>query len=266
MTDHPRFQPPTGAPDQRRHRDFHGARQVDALFRLVDWWLRRASQRPSWQLTWLRPIGRALQSRNLKLTTVVVAPAGLTLLPIAPQASAQDPVRIRGSIESLAEGVYSIRTRENKPVKLRLAPTASVAASIKSTLSDIRPGLYIGVAALPQANGTLHALEVRIFDETMRGTVEGHRPWDLLPESTMTNAVVEAIVTSVDGHSVMLRYKNGQKRILIPTGTTIVTYVPGSIAELKLGAIVFLPAATNQPDGMLEAQRVMVGRDVAPPQ
>ena len=141
-----------------------------------------------------------------------------------------------------------------------------MAASIKSTLSDIRPGLYIGVAALPQANGTLHALEVHIFDETMRGTAEGHRPWDLLPESTMTNAVVEAIVASVDGHSVMLRYKNGQKQILIPTGTTIVTYVPGSIAELKLGAIVFLPAATNQPDGMLEAQRVMVGRDVAPPQ
>jgi hypothetical protein len=149
---------------------------------------------------------------------------------------------------------------------LRLAPTASVAASIKSTLSDIRPGLYIGVAALPQANGTLHALEVHIFDETMRGTAEGHRPWDLLPESTMTNAVVEAIVASVDGHSVMLRYKNGQKQILIPTGTTIVTYVPGSIAELKLGAIVFIPAATNQPDGTLEAQRVMVGRDVAPPQ
>ena len=200
------------------------------------------------------------------MATVAVAAAALAQLLIAPKASAQEPVRIRGSIENLVEGVYSIRTRENKPVKLRLAPTASVAASIKSTLSDIRPGVYIGVAALPQADGTLRALEVHIFDETMRGTAEGHRPWDLLPESTMTNAVVQEIATSVDGHSVMLRYKNGQKQILIPTGTTIVTYLPGSVAELKPGATVFIPAATNQPDGTLEAQRVMVGRDVAPPQ
>jgi hypothetical protein len=78
--------------------------------------------------------------------------------------------------------------------------------------------------------------------------------------------VVQEIATSVDGHSVMLRYKNGQKQILIPTGTTIVTYLPGSIAELKSGAIVFVPVAIKQADGTLETQRVMVGRDVAPPQ
>jgi hypothetical protein len=200
------------------------------------------------------------------MTTGAVAVAALALLLTAAKASAQEPVRIRGSIESLADGVYSIRTRENKAVKLRLAPTASVAASVKSTLSDITPGVYIGVAALPQADGTLRALEVHIFDETMRGTGEGHRPWDLLPESTMTNAVVEDMATSVDGQSVTLRYKSGQKQILIPTGTTIVSYLPGSIAELKPGAIVFIPAATNRSDGTLEAQRVMVGRDVAPPQ
>ena len=200
------------------------------------------------------------------MATSAIAVAALALLLTAAKASAQEPVRIRGSIESLADGVYSIRTRENKPVKLRVAPAASVAASIRSTLSDIKPSVYIGVAALPQADGTLRALEVHIFDETMRGTAEGHRPWDLLPESTMTNAVVEDIATSVDGHSVMLRYKGGQKQVLIPPGTTIVTYLPGSIAELKPGAIVFIPAAINQPDGTLEAQRVMVSRDVAPPQ
>jgi hypothetical protein len=259
MTDHPRFQPAKGTPDQRRHRDFHGARQVDALFQLVDW-LRHDPAQPSWQLSC------ATHGRNIKITIVAAAAAALALLLIPPKASAQEPVRIRGSIESLSEGVYSIRTRENKLVKLRLASTASVAASIKATLSDIRPGVYIGVAALPKADGTLSALEVHIFDETMRGTAEGHRAWDLLPESTMTNAVVQEIATSVDGHSVMLRYKNGQKEILIPTGTTIVSYLPGSIGELKLGAIVFIPAATNQPDGTLEAQRVMVGRDIAPPQ
>jgi len=265
MTDHPRFQTLTGAPDQRRHSDFHGARQVDALFWLVDW-LRRHAQTPCRELAWLPPIGRTMQGRNGKMTIIAVAAAALALLLIAPKASAQEPVRIRGSIESLSEGVYAIRTRDAKLVKLRLARTASVAASIKSTLSDIRPGVYIGVAALPQADGTLSALEVHIFDETMRGTAEGHRAWDLLPQSTMTNAVVQEIATSVDGHSVMLRYKNGQQQILIPTGTTIVTYLPGSIAELKPGAIVFVPVAIKQPDGTLETQRVMVGRDVAPPQ
>jgi hypothetical protein len=262
MTDHPRFQTLTGAPDQRRHSDFHGARQVDALFWLVDR-LRRQSRTPCWELAWLPPIGRTIQRRNGK-TIIAVAAAALALLLIEPKASAQE--RIRGTIESLSEGVYSIRTRDAKLVKLRLARTASVAASIKSTLSDIRPGVYIGVAALPQADGTLSALAVHIFDETMRGTVEGHRAWDLLPQSTMTNAVVQEISTAVDGHSVMLRYKNGQQQISIPTGTTIVTYLPGSIAELKPGAIVFVPVAIKQPDGTLETQRVMVGRDVAPPQ
>src|SRR5262245_8073691 len=151
-------------------------------------------------------------------------------------------------------------------VKLTLAANASIAASVKSTLSDIKPGSYVGVAALPQADGSQRALEVHIFHESMRGTGEGHRPWDLLPKSTMTNATVDQVIATADGHTLTLKYKDGEKRISVPRETVIVTYLPGSVAELAPGAAVFVPAATRRADGMLEAQRVMVGREVAPPQ
>jgi hypothetical protein len=100
----------------------------------------------------------------------------------------------------------------------------------------------------------------------MRGTGEGHRPWDLLPKSTMTNATVHDVVQAVDGNTVTLKYNDGEQRIVIPSGTVIVTYLPGSITELAPGAVIFVPGATRQADGTLQAQRVMVGRDVVPPQ
>ena len=118
---------------------------------------------------------------------------------------AQDTVRIRGTIEKEAGGVYSVRTRDVELVMLKLAPSGGVAASV-SSLSDIRPGLYIGIAALAQAEGSLRALEVHIFDETMRGTAEGHRAWDLLPKSTMTNAVVHDVIRAIEGHTVTCRH------------------------------------------------------------
>ena len=178
----------------------------------------------------------------------------------------QDTVRVRGIIERVDGDVYFVKDRADQVLRVKLATNAGVAASVKSSLADIRPGLYIGIAALPQSDGTLRALEAHIFDESMRGTAEGHRAWDLLPKSTMTNAVVHEIVSKVEGHSVTLRYAEGQKQVLIPPGTIIVTYLPGNASELKPGAAVFVPGATSQPDGTLMAQRVMVGRNVAPPQ
>ena len=122
------------------------------------------------------------------------------------------------------------------------------------------------MAAVPHTTETLRALEAHIFHESMRGTGEGHRPWDLLPKSTMTNAVVDDMVKTVDGHTVTLKYKDGEQKIVIPPGTPIVTYLPGSIDELAPGAVIFVPAASRQADGTLLVQRIMVGRDVAPPQ
>jgi hypothetical protein len=189
--------------------------------------------------------------------------AGLASTP-AP-ASAQETVRVRGVIERVDGTVYVVKGRDGRSLKLTLAPNAGVAASVKSALSDIKSGSYIGVAALPQADGTLRALEVHIFHESMRGTGEGHRAWDLQPKSTMTNATVDQVTAAADGPMLTLKYKDGEKRIVVPGQAVVVTYLPGSVSELKAGAVIFVPAAIRQADGTLQAQRLMVGRDIAPP-
>src|SRR5262245_58364315 len=192
--------------------------------------------------------------------------AGLGLLLAGGAAAVQEVVRVRGTIERVEGDVYVITARDGSTLRLTLAANATVAASVKSALSDIKPGAYIGVAGLPLADGSQRALEVHIFHESMRGTGEGHRPWDLQPRSTMTNATVEEIAATTDGHSITLTFKDGEKRVIVPSGTVIVTYLPGSVSELRPGAVIFVPAAARQPDGTVQAQRVMVGRDVAPPQ
>jgi Domain of unknown function (DUF5666) len=191
--------------------------------------------------------------------------AGLALL-VAGPAAAQDVMRVRGTIERVDGDAYIVKARDGSSLRLTLAPNAGVAASVKSALSDIKSGSYIGVAALPQADGTLRALEVHVFHESMRGTGEGHRPWDLQPTSTMTNATVGQVIAAADGPTLTLKYKDGEKRIVVPRQTVVVTYLPGSVSELKAGAFIFVPAATRQADGTLQAQRVMVGREVPPPQ
>ena len=196
----------------------------------------------------------------------VVTVAALALLLWAGATAAQDTVRVRGTIERVEGAVYVVKARDGSTLRLTLAANAGVAASVKSAMSDIKQGAYIGVAALPLTDGSQRALEVHIFHETMRGTGEGHRPWDLLPKSTMTNATVHDVVQAVDGHSVTLRYKDGEQRIMIPTGTVIVSYLPGSISELEPGAVIFVPAANRMADGTLQTQRIMVGREIAPPQ
>jgi hypothetical protein len=196
------------------------------------------------------------------LTSAVAAV--LVLLPQG--AVAQETMRLRGTIEKASADAYIIRTRSEKLVTLRLMPNGNIAASIRSTMSDIKPGVYLGIAAVPQGTGPLRALEAHIFDESMRGTAEGHRNWDLLPESTMTNAVVQEMVQGVDGRLVTLKYRDGEKQILIPETVPIVTYVPGSSSDLKPGATIFVPAATALADGSFESPRVMVGRTAPPPQ
>jgi hypothetical protein len=118
---------------------------------------------------------------------------------------------------------------------------------------------------MPRADGSQSALEVHIFPEAMRGTGEGHYPWDLRPQSTMTNANVEQIVTAVDGQTLTLKYKDGEKKIFVPANTPIVVYVPGDKSDLKPGAKVFI-LAMKQPDGTLQGRAWRVGRDgVTPP-
>ena len=191
---------------------------------------------------------------------------GLLVALVAPIANAQEPpVRVRGTIDRVDGDVYVVKARGGAELKVKLAAKATVVALIKASLADIKQGSYVGVAGMPQADGSQKALEVHIFPEAMRGTGDGHRGWDLQPSSTMTNGNVEQTTASSDGQVLTLKYKDGEKKIVVPPDTPIVVYVPGDKSELKAGASIFISAATKQPDGTLQAPRVNVGRGVAPP-
>jgi hypothetical protein len=192
---------------------------------------------------------------------------GLAAILIVPVAWAQDapPVRVRGAIERIDGSIYVVKARDGAELKVTLADNPQIAGIVKASLSDIKQGSFVGVTAMPQADGGLSALEVHIFTEAMRGTGEGHYPWDLRPQSTMTNANVEQIVPVVDGQTLTMKYKDGEKKIFVPANTPIVAYVQGDKSDLKPGAKVFI-AAVKQSDGTLQGRAWRVGRDgVAPP-
>ena len=180
-------------------------------------------------------------------------------------AQAQDTVRVRGTIASIDGATYVIKARDGGELKVALADNAQIAGVVKASLADIKQGLFVGVTAMPQADGSLSALEVHIFPEAMRGTGEGHYSWDLRPQSTMTNANVDQVVTAVDGQTLTLKYKDGEKKIFVAADTPIVAYVRGDKIDLKPGAKVFI-AAVKQPDGTLQGRAWRVGREgVTPP-
>ena len=191
---------------------------------------------------------------------------GLLFALAAPPAGAQEPpVRVRGTIDRVEGDVYVVKARGGAELKIKLTENAMVVALIKASLADIKQGSYVGVAGMPQADGSQKALEVHIFPEAMRGTGDGHRGWDLQPSSTMTNGSVEQTAASSDGQVLTLKYKDGEKKIVVPADAPIVSYVPGDKSELKAGASIFISAAVKQADGTLQAPRVNVGRGVAPP-
>jgi len=196
----------------------------------------------------------------------LLAAAALASLALASSAWAQDTVRVRGTIERVDGPVYLVKSRDGSELKVTLADNALVVGIVKASLADIKPGTFVGVTGMPQPDGSQKALEVHIFPEAMRGTGEGHRPWDLRPQSTMTNANVEQVVTGVDGHTLSVKYKDGEKKLVVPPDTPIVTYVPGDKSDLKPGAKIFIAAAAKQADGSLQAPRVNYGKDgLTPP-
>ena len=193
---------------------------------------------------------------------------GLALLLPAPAGWAQNAprVRVRGTVERADGDSYIVKARDGAELTVTLAANATVVALVKASLTDIKAGSYVGIAGMPQPDGSQRALEVHVFPEAMRGTGDGHQPWDLQPQSTMTNGNVEQSVAGNDGQTLTLKYKDGEKKIVVPANTPIVSYVPGDKSELKPGAKIFISAATKQPDGTLQAPRVNVGRDgVTPP-
>jgi hypothetical protein len=175
-------------------------------------------------------------------------------------------VRIRGAIEAVDGNVLAIKTREGTDVKVKMTDNVAVFAVVKTELSEIKEGSYIGVTALPEPDGTQKAVAVHIFPENQRGAAEGFRPWDQRPNSTMTNATVAQTVKGVDGQNILVKYKDGEKKVVVPPDTPIVTFVAGDKSELKPGARIIIFGAAKKEDGTLEAARVNVGRDgITPP-
>jgi hypothetical protein len=195
--------------------------------------------------------------------------ASLTVISMLGSAAwAQQPpaVRIRGTIEGVDGPMLMIKSREGTDMKVRVSDNVVVVGIAKSALSEIKQGSYIGVSAMPEPDGTQKALAVHIFPEAQRGTGEGFRAWDLRPNSTMTNATVAETVAGTDGQNIMVKYKDGERKVVVPPETPIVAFVSGDKTELKPGAKIIIFGATKRVDGTLEAGRVGVGLDgITPP-
>jgi hypothetical protein len=178
----------------------------------------------------------------------------------------QPPMRVRAEIVKVEGNKLFVKARDGADLTINVPDNVAVSGVVKIPLSDVKAGSYIGISAMPEADGSQNALHVHIFPEALRGVAEGHSAWDVRPGSTMTNATVDQITAVGEGRTLTVKYKDGEKKIVVPADTPIVTYVPGTRDELKPGAKIFIVAAQRQPDGSINAARVSVGRDgLTPP-
>jgi hypothetical protein len=176
------------------------------------------------------------------------------------------PPRVRGTIDQVNGNTLTIKAKSGSPTTVQLKDNAPVVAVTKGTMSDIQMNSFVGIAAMPQPDGTIKAVEVSVFAEPLRGTAEGHYPWDLMPGSSMTNAAVTQQVTKQEGNTLTLKYKDGEKTIVLPSDAVVVNLIPGDRADLKPGAKIFIPAWVKGADGTMEAAVALVGRDgITPP-
>jgi hypothetical protein len=201
-----------------------------------------------------------------KIARRALVASGFALLCFTAPAWAQDTTRVRGTVEGMDGPLYLVKTRGGDTVKVALTDKPLFVAMVKASMADIKPGMFVGSTAMPGADGSLRAVEVHIFPEAMRGTGEGHRPWDLKPEATMTNANVETAVTGANSQTLTVKYKGGEKTLVITPETVVVTYAPGDKAEVKPGTGIFIAAAEKKPDGTLLTPRITYGKDgLVPP-
>jgi len=183
-------------------------------------------------------------------------------------ASAQQPPtsnRVRGEVLSVNGDILIVKSRDGTNVTMKMAPKVQLAGIVKIAITDIKDGAYIGVTSVPVADGAQKATEVHVFPESMRGAGEGSRPWDTQPNSSMTNGGLDKTVESNDGRTLTVRYKGGEKHILVTPETKLVTFVPAERTDLKPGAQL-IAFTEHTSDGALEASRITVGLDgLTPP-
>jgi ribosome maturation factor RimP len=176
-------------------------------------------------------------------------------------AQGQPPVRVRGTIEQVDGQTLIVKSRDGATLTIKVADNARVTTAVKVPLSEVKLNSYVAVTAMPQSDGSQRALEVMIFPEAARGTGEGHGPWDLRPQSTMTNATVTETVAGVDGQVLTVKFKDQEKKIVVPSDAAVITLKPVDKSELKPGVKIFIFAAQRQPDGTLQATSITIGRD-----
>jgi hypothetical protein len=196
-------------------------------------------------------------------TAAIRAALALVAAIAATAALAQAPqtVRLRGIIEKVDGNTMTAKSDKGDALTLNLADKILVVAVVKASLADIKDGDFIGSGAMPQPDGSQKAIEVHIFAESMRGTGEGFRPWDGAPNSTMTNGTVGNTVTGVDGPVITVKYKDGDKKIIVTPDVPIVRYEVVDLSALKPGVAFSVLAAVKQPDGSFNISRINVGRD-----
>jgi hypothetical protein len=206
------------------------------------------------------PIHRSTLARPLFAATMVVA----SVLAAAAQ-QPPTPTRVRGTIEGVDGDVVAVKSRSGEDVKLHMTSDMKVVGIVKISLAEIKLGSFIGTTTVPGPDGRQNAVEVHVFPENLRGTGEGSRPYDLRPNSTMTNATVAEQVAGTDGQTLMIKYKDGEKKVTVSPDTPVVTYVPAEKSDLKAGAKI-IAFVKQLPDGSFETNRISVGRDgLTPP-
>lgn len=186
---------------------------------------------------------------------VVGAFVAMLALPALAQAPQGTPTRIRGTVEKLDGNTLTVKSRDGQNVSIALADNFAVRSLVKKSLSDIKPGDYVASTGRRGPDGKLYAVEVRIFPEAMRGVGEGQFPWDLTPDSVMTNATVAGISSAPQGETLKVTYKGHESEYIVKPGTPILTYAPGDPSMLKPGTAVFV-LAFKQPDGKLTSSQV----------
>jgi len=196
----------------------------------------------------------------MKFSHKALIGVGLALL-LATSAFAQQPARIRGQIEKADGAMLSLKTRDGAMLNVKVADDARVAALVKATLADIKADSFIGIAGIPEADGSIKAYSIHIFLPAQRGVVpDRHGPWDGRANATMTNGYVENIVTAKDGDTLMVKHKDGEKKIIVTKDTVIAAVAPGNKDELKAGTPIIIMASEKQADGSVLAKTVYVGR------
>ena len=205
-----------------------------------------------------------MYSSNMTRRALSVAAVAVALI-FATDAFAQQPGRIRGQVEKADGGMLSLKTRDGTMLSVKVADDARVSSLVKASLADIKNDSFIGVAGMPQPDGSIEAFSVHIFLPAQRGVVpDRHGPWDAKPGSTMTNAYVESSVTEKNGQALMVKYKEGEKKIIVTPATVIAAVAPGNKDEIKAGSQIIIFASEKQPDGSVLAKTMYIGREVTP--